>query len=154
MVSLLCRKKLTISDDVKNQQPRLAKSPPNRKQASAGRPRLRRVSDEMKRLSALLEAELREWEDVTSRPMFGMMALYRNSNIFVVLPRTRTLDEPNAICFRLRNPAQRILARLEADERIIPHRPGAKWISFVLQSELDLRDALQWLALAYRQAGK
>jgi len=84
--------------------------------------------------------------------MFGMLALYREANIFAVLPRTRALDEPNSVGFRLPNRSQRILARMHGDERITGHRPGSKWISFHLNSEADLHDALEWFEVAYRQA--
>jgi hypothetical protein len=108
----------------------------------------------MKRLAALLEREISRWEKVTSRPMFGMLALYRKGNVFALLPRTRGLDDPNSVGFRLANPAKKILARMRAEERITAHRPGTKWISFRLDSETDLHDALEWFELAYRQAGK
>jgi len=86
--------------------------------------------------------------------MFGMHAFYRKANIFAVLPHTRALDEPNSVGFRLPNSSPRILSRLRGDERITGHRPGTKWISFHLNSEADLHDALQWFELAYRQARK
>jgi len=107
----------------------------------------------MKRLAALLEAELMRWENVTSRPMFGMLALYRKAKVFALLPRTRGLDDPNSVGFRFAKPSPRLLKRLRGDERITGHRPGTKWISFRLDSEADLRDALAWFELAYRHAG-
>ena len=108
----------------------------------------------MQRLAALLEVELLRWKHVTSRRMFGMVAVYRKSNIFALLPGNRALDEPNSIGFSLLNPSQRILNRMYKDERIISHTAGSKWVSFALHSEADIPDALEWFALAYRQAGK
>ena len=108
----------------------------------------------MKRLSAVLEAEVLLWKQVKARRMFGMTAIYRNSYIFALLPKTRALDEPNSVGFRLRRCSQRILARMRSDERVIGHRPGAKWFSFLLDSEADVHDALAWFELAYRRAGK
>ena len=83
-----------------------------------------------------------------------MTAMYRNSQIFALLPGTRALDEPNSVGFRLPNCSERILARMRSDERVIGHRPGAKWFSFLLDSEADVHEALEWFELAYRRAGK
>ena len=124
------------------------------KERSRPRPRLPRVSDEIKRLAALLEAEVLAWPSVTSRPMFGLNGLYRGRMIFAVLPRTRALDIPDSIAFRLPRQSQRITAEFRKDERIVVSRPEAKWISFVIHSDSDIHDALNWLVLAYREAGK
>src|ERR1044071_5143846 len=62
-----------------------------------GRPKLLHVSEETKRLAQLLEAEILTWPNVTSRPMFGLNGIYRGSNIFAVLPRTRAMDVPYSI---------------------------------------------------------
>ena len=127
-----------------------------RKVAGGGRPRpkLPHVSEEMKRLAALLEAEMLGWPNVTSRPMFGLNGIYRGRNIFAVLPRTRALDVPDSIAFRLLKRPQHIMEKLRKDKQILASTPGAKWISFVMESESEIHAALNWLALAYRQAVK
>jgi hypothetical protein len=119
-----------------------------------GRPKLPRVSEEMKRLAELLEAEVRAWPNVTSRPMFGLTGLYNGQNIFAVLPRTRAMDTPDSIGFRLLKRPKHIVTQLHEDERIVAATPAAKWILFVLQSDADIHGALNWLALAYREAHK
>ena len=116
------------------------------------KPKLRSVSEEMKRLAELLEGEVLGWPNVTSRPMFGMTGLYSGRKIFAVLPRTRALNVPDSIGFRLLNRSQQIVTDLEKDERIVTPTPPGKWISFVIQSDADIHGALNWLALAYRQA--
>jgi len=118
------------------------------------KPKLRRVSEEMKRLAELLEGEVLGWPNVTSRPMFGMTGLYSGRKIFAVLPRTRALDVPDSIGFRLLKRPPQIVAELQNDERIVMPTPAGKWISFVIQSDADIHGALNWLALAYRQAHK
>jgi hypothetical protein len=118
------------------------------------RPKLPRVSEEMKRLAVLLEAEVVGWPGVTSRPMFGLNGLYRGRKIFGVLPRTRAMDAPDSIAFRLPRKSQRITALLRKDERIVAPTPDAKWISFVIRTDTDIHHALNWLALAYREAAK
>ena len=116
------------------------------------RPKLLRVSDETKRLAALLEAEMLAWPNVTSRPMFGLNGLYRGANIFAVLPRTRAMDVPDAIAFRLLKRPQHIMDELRNDKRIVASTSDAKWISFVMNSDAEIPAALKWLSLAYRQA--
>ena len=118
------------------------------------RPRLPRVSEEMKRLAGLLEAEMLGWSNVTSRPMFGLNGIYRGSNIFAVLPRTRAMDVPDSIAFRLLKRSRQVMDELHNDKRIVASTSEAKWISFVMQSDAEIHAALNWLALAYRQAGK
>ena len=122
------------------------------KRKGRGRPRLTRVSEEMKRLAELLEAEMLAWPNVTSRPMFGLNGIYRGSSIFAVLPRTRAMDVPDSIAFRLLKRPQNIIDELRNDERIVASTAEAKWISFVMESDSEIHAALKWLALAYRQA--
>jgi hypothetical protein len=124
------------------------------KRNGSGRPRLPRVSEEMKRLAGLLEAEMLAWPNVTSRPMFGLNGIYRGRNIFAVLPRTRAMDAPDSIAFRLLKRPRHIVDELRKDERIVPSTAEAKWISFVIESDAEIHAALKWLALAYRQAVK
>lgn len=61
------------------------------------------------------------------------------------------MDERDSIAFRLPRQVGRIRAALRKDERIVMQTPGAKWISFLIRSDADIHDALQWLALAYRE---
>ena len=124
------------------------------KRIDRGRPKLPRVSEEMKRLAELLEAEMLAWPNVTSRPMFGLNGIYRGQNIFAVLPRTRAMDVPDSIAFRLVKRPQSIMNKLSNDERIVASTADAKWISFVMESDSEIHAALKWLALAYRQAVK
>ena len=53
------------------------------------RPKMPRISEEMRRLAVLLGQDLASWPEVSMRPMFGMEAYYRGSKIFAALPRTR-----------------------------------------------------------------
>jgi hypothetical protein len=112
------------------------------------------VSEETKRLAALIEAEAGGWKGVSTHPMFGMTALYRGRRIFAVLPRTRAFGANDAIGLRFPNPSRQVLAFMRDDERIIRAHPGGKWTSFLIKSDADVHAALQWLELAYRQTGK
>ena len=125
-----------------------------RKSPASPKPKLPRASEEIKRFASLLENEILAWPDVTSRPMFGLTGLYHSKKIFAVLPRTRTLETPNSIAFRLPKRSSDITERMQKDERVIIPTPEAKWISFIVESETDIHDALQWLAHAYDEAVK
>ncbi|HKP35301.1 MAG TPA: hypothetical protein VJT71_00480 [Pyrinomonadaceae bacterium] len=108
----------------------------------------------MKRIAALLETELLGWQGVTARPMFGMTGLYTDRHIFAALPHTRALGAPNSIAFRLPGPSERLTSQLRKDKRIVTATPGDKWNSFLIDSEEDIHDVLNWLSIAYRAARK
>ena len=114
------------------------------------RPKLAPVSEEMKEWSALLGTELVSWPGVTSRRMFGMTAFYRKKKVFAVLPRTRAFGESQSIGFNLERKTQQNRKRLACDPHIVL-REDAKWISLELTDEKDLKNALKWLDLAYRE---
>lgn len=118
------------------------------------RPKLPRISEEMKRIAALLETEVLAWQGVKARPMFGMAGLYRDQSIFAVLPRTRAMDVPDSISFRFPKRSERLISQFREDKRIVASMPDSKWISFLIHSEEDIQGALKWLSLAYREAGK
>ena len=101
------------------------------------RPTFAKVSDEMRRHAALLEAELKRWPEVRTARMFGMVSVYRNDVIFALLPATRSLWFPNSIMVKPQRPAK---------------REGEKWQSVDLNSEADLANVLQRLDEAYRKA--
>src|SRR5215472_16394268 len=82
------------------------------------RRQLVRVSEQMKRWSALLEAELATWPAVTWRPMFGMTVAYRKGAVFAALPRTRAFETPRSVAFKLYRETPKIRRMLESDSRI------------------------------------
>ncbi|HZU29294.1 MAG TPA: hypothetical protein VFA04_27475 [Bryobacteraceae bacterium] len=111
-----------------------------------------RVSEEMRRVAAMLEDELRGWPGVSLRPMFGMTGLYRGEKIFAALPRTRSIGGPNSLILRFDPLPPALAQRMAADPRIGANRPGARWCSFEVASPEDLNDALAWLGDAYEHA--
>lgn len=113
------------------------------------RPKMPPVSEEMKQWAALLKTEVCGWPQVTTRPMFGMMGLYRRKKIFGGLPVTRGFDTPNSVIFRF-DPVPRDLQQRALKEPRIA--PGTRWFSFEVHSAEDLRDALWWLDQAYERA--
>ena len=118
------------------------------------RPRLPKITEEMKAWSAALGTEVMTWPGVTARPMFGLTAVYRARRIFAVLPRTRCMDVPNSIAFKLESAGVRIRARAQRDPHISAFgMQTARWLSFEMNCDADLHPALQWLSRAYEAAG-
>ena len=95
-----------------------------------------KVSEEMKRWSALLEGELHGWPKVRFTRMFGMTAVYRGDAIFALLPGTRGLGGPNSVGVKPRPEA----------------KPGMKWEFFSVEDESGLRVAMERLSEAYERA--
>jgi alpha-beta hydrolase superfamily lysophospholipase len=116
------------------------------------RPKLPKISEEMKAWSAALAAEVTTWPHVLTRPMFGMTALYRGKRIFAVLPRSRCLDLPNSLGLKLKSPSPRIRKMAQRDPHIRFGDMTACWWSFEMNSNADIRPALDWLGRAYEAA--
>jgi hypothetical protein len=112
------------------------------------RPTMPRISEEMKQWSAMLKAEVSGWPQISTKPMFGMMGLYRRKKIFGGLPVTRGFDTPNSVIFRFDPVPQDLEQRAHKDSRITP---GKRWFSFEVASTGDLRDALWWLNQAFER---
>jgi hypothetical protein len=116
------------------------------------RPKLPRIPEEMRQWSDLLLREVLNWARVSSRPMFGMTAVYRGNEIFGVLPRTRAMDTAYSVSFKISHRNVALNKLLTADPHIHSSSRNAKWISFELESGRDLPDAIRWFARAYRLA--
>ena len=118
------------------------------------RPKLPKVSEEMKAWSAALAAETTGWPQVRTRSFFGFTALYRKDTIFAILPRTRGMGTPNTLAFKLESRAPQLRSRLQQDARVgATQMRAARWSTFELAEDADLHDALEWLARAYETAG-
>ena len=125
------------------------------KREKGSRPKLPKISAEMKAWSAALGAEVTEWPRVTTRILFGFTALYRRDKIFAVLPRTRAMETPNSLAFKFDPVTGQLRARLERDERVgTTTMQAARWFTFELSTDADLHDALDWLGRAYEAAGR
>jgi len=133
------------------------------KNEKPSRPKLPKVSEEMKAWSAALAAEIGGWPHVTARSFFGFTALYRKDNMFAALPRTRAMGTANSFVFKLEDAPLR--GRLAKDSRIgtmqrdalqadATRTKKARWFTFELASDTDLHDALDWLGRAYEAGGK
>lgn len=113
------------------------------------------ISEEMKAWATALATETADWPRTTQRSFFGFTALYRGDKIFAVLPRSRNLESANTIAFKIESPPVSIRERLGSDPRIgSMQKDNARWHTFLLSSNADLHDALDWLGDAYTAAGK
>ena len=108
----------------------------------------------MKAWSAALVAEGESWPLVTTRAFFGFSALHRRDKIFALLPRSRAMDTPNALAFKLESLTARMNALLRQDHRIgSTQMRKARWFTFEMSCDADLCAAIEWLDRAYREAG-
>ena len=114
--------------------------------AMSTRPSLPKVDPEVRRWCELLEMELSGWPRVTSRPMFGLAAFYRSANIFAALPRSRGADSPSSMLIKLPG--------VHAERLRSGSGPGAGWVTFAMEAETDVAEALRWLEQAYVKAGR
>jgi hypothetical protein len=123
----------------------------------SSRPKLPKVSEEMKAWSAALADEVAGWPQVTARPFFGFTALYRRETMFAALPRTRGWETANSLAFKLGTNTPAVSAGLKRDSRLRtwPRQiHEARWITFELSSAADIHEALDWLGHAYEAAAK
>ena len=119
----------------------------------ASAPSMPPISEQMKAWSAALAAEIEDWPQVSQKVFFGFTALYRGKNMFAVLPRTRCIENRNAIAFPIDGPKPSVRGRLDSDHRIGSiDRNNTRWFTFELSSDSDLHDALNWLGDAYDAA--
>ena len=118
------------------------------RRAMRDRPKMPPISEEMKQWSAMLKTEVSGWPQISTKPMFGMMGLYRRKKIFGGLPVTRGFDTPNSVIFRFHPVPPDLEQRAQKDARI---SPGKRWFSFNVNCTEDLRDALWWLNQAYER---
>ena len=129
-----------------------AKPKANRKSRARPRPKLLLVSEEARRWSALLESELLSWPGVIVKRMFGFRALYRGKRIFAALPHSRGFGPDASILLKMKTMPLVLLQRSKSDNRIVTNTPGNGWLSFTLNSDTDLHDALEWLNHSYKSA--
>ena len=122
--------------------------------ATRPRPKMARISDEMKYLCAMLGEEVRTWPGVTSKAMFGMLGYYRSGAVFAALPVTRAIGSANGIIFKMKAMSEAQTDRASRDLRLGTgtNIKADRWHSFEIHSEDDLRDALWWLGQAYESA--
>jgi hypothetical protein len=107
------------------------------------------ATEEMKRTSAMLVAELERWPGVSVRPLFGMWGAWRGERIFAALPRTRDLGAANSVLLKFPKKTAALERRLAADTHIGEFSFGkTKWFRFDVESEADLPALLAWLAEA------
>lgn len=111
----------------------------------AQRPKLPKVGPEMQRWCALLEDEVSAWRQVRTKPMFGLLALYRGDRIFAALPKMRAAETANSLLIKLPG--------VRGDRVVAASGPGKAWVSFEMESADDIPQVLRLLHQAYKKAG-
>lgn len=125
-----------------------AKKPPNRE-----RPPLVKASEQMKAWAAALAAEMEAWPHVTTKAMFGMTGIYRKNKIFAALPRTRAFGSTTSVAFKVEGSGEKLLTKLKKDPHVTDTiMRTTRWLTYELESDEDLRSALNWLNKAYELA--
>jgi hypothetical protein len=125
------------------------------KPRSPSRPKLPKVSDQMKAWSSALAAEVADWPHTSTRSFFGFTAVYRKDKIFAAPPRTRAWGTANSLAFKLPTANPAVQSRLDKDPRVGYTLMGkTRWFTFELSSDEDLHAALDWLGESYTAAGK
>jgi len=114
------------------------------------RPKVEKVSYQMREWSTLLGQELLAWRGVSFRRMFGMTVFYRDGVVFAALPRTLAFDPPSSIGFKICKQSPGIARLLRSDPRIVNHNQEKGWITFQINGSQDLAGALQWFTRAYK----
>jgi hypothetical protein len=102
------------------------------------RPKLPRISEEMRRMCVMLGDEMLRWPDVRVNPMFGMRAFYRGKVVFALIPDKRAFENADSILYKMANGAEK--------------KEGKKWTRFKLTTAEELSAALELLDEAYRKA--
>jgi hypothetical protein len=114
-----------------------------------------RVSEEMKAWSAALASEVETWPQVSTRAFFAFTAIYRKKQIFGLLPRTRGIETPHSIAFKVESPSTATRKQLQSDPRVdCTHLQKGSWFRFEISTDEDLRGGLKWLTKAYDLARK
>src|SRR5262250_707308 len=120
---------------MKAKQTKRSRGAKQQARAMRERPKMPPISEEMKQWSAMLRTEVGGWPQMSTKPMFGMMGLYRGKKIFGGLPVTRGFDTPNSVIFRFDPMPRDLEQRAQKDSRIAP---GKRWFSFNVGSTEDL----------------
>ena len=121
----------------------------------ARRPRRKMVpiSEEMRHWSALLETELAGWPTISARPMFGFLAYFRGPSMFAAIPRTRSFGHGNSLIIKFKPMPLNLANRAKKDKRLDTSQlSGNGWLTFDINSEADLTDALWWIHQAHDAA--
>jgi hypothetical protein len=124
------------------------------------------VSEAMRNWAQALSLEVETWPGTTLKSAFGMTLVYRTGVVFAALPKTRALYEEDAILIKFMSEPAGLGARIEAEKRFAAGTmeqrrtskrksgEGRRWRIFLMREDGDVHAAIEWLAKAYRLAGK
>jgi TPR repeat protein len=120
------------------------------------------TSDRARRWGESLRVELEQWPGVSVKRAFGMIMVYRGEVVFAALPGTRALFEEDAVLIKFAKETPALLKKIAAEACFAAgtmqqrgkkkQGEGRKWRIFLLREERDAREAVEWLARAYKLA--
>jgi hypothetical protein len=124
------------------------------------------VSEAMRNWARALSLEVETWPGTTLKSAFGMTLVYRKGVVYAALPKSRALYEEDAILLKFMSEPAVLAARIEAEKRFAAGTmarrgsskrksgEGRRWRIFLMREDGDVHAAIEWLAEAYRVAGK
>ena len=121
------------------------------------------TSEMARRWAETLRLELEQWPGVTAKRAFGMVMVYRGNVVFGALPGTRALYEEDALLIKFARETPALAKRIAAEKSFAPGTmqssgkkkgESRKWRIYRLGDERDVREAIGWLAEAFRLAAK
>jgi hypothetical protein len=124
------------------------------------------ASEAMRGWAEGLGREVGGWPGVTLKKAFGMSLAYRGETVFAALPGTRAIHHEDAILMKFMDEPPAVKARIEAEKRFAAGTmeqartskrksgEGRRWRMFLMREDADVHVAIEWLAEAYRVAGK
>jgi|HubBroStandDraft_6_1064221.scaffolds.fasta_scaffold17042_5 hypothetical protein len=128
---------------------------------------LKPVSEAIRNWAQALAGEAETWPGTTLKSAFGMTLVYRKGVVFAALPKTRALYEEDGILLKFMSEPADLAARIRAEKRFAagtmeqkrtrkgrPGGEGRRWRIFLMREDADVHAAIEWLAEAYRVAGK
>ena len=122
------------------------------------------TSEAGRRWATALQMELEQWPGVVAKRAFGMVLVYRGEMVFAALPGTRALYEEDAILIKFTRESPSLARRIAAEMCFAKgtmqqsgrkkRGESRKWRIYLLRNERDAREAVEWLALAYKLAAR
>ena len=116
------------------------------------------------RWAEALREEMEHWPGVTAKRAFGMVLVYRGEVVFAALPGTRALYEEDAVLIKFARETPALAKRIAGENSFAAgsmqnrgkkkQGESRKWRIYLLREERDAREAVEWLAQAYKLAGK
>lgn len=125
------------------------------------------ITEAMRGWTEALSREIENWPGIAVKNAFGMRLVYRNNVVFAALPRTRALYREDAILVKFASESPALMRKIAAEKRFAAGTmedrrttkakagsQGRRWRLFLMREDADVHRAMEWIAQAYRLAGR